>query len=71
MIEKENNLAMDLRDKDNPIHVCPCGSRVWNIQAMFDDYEISMYFTEMECALCGTLATAPTPVDNPTYIPGN
>ncbi len=30
---------------------------------MFDDYEISFYFLEMECAECGALATAPTPID--------
>jgi hypothetical protein len=48
-----------------PTHVCPCGSRLWNIKAMFKDYEISLYFTDMECALCGTIATAPTLVDMP------
>jgi len=54
---------MDLRG--DPIHVCICGSRLWKIKAMFDEYEISMYFTEMECELCGSLATAPTLVDKP------
>ena len=57
--------ALDIRGE--PTHVCPCGSMLWNIQAMFDDYEISMYFTDMECSLCGTKATAPTPVDKPGY----
>ena len=66
MIKKEEELHVDLRG--DPIHICICGSMVWNIQAMFDNYEISMYFTEMECSLCGTLATAPTPIDNPGYI---
>lgn len=56
-------ILLDLRDKDNPLHVCPCGSKLWNVQAMFEDYEISFYFLEMSCALCGSLATAPTPVD--------
>lgn len=54
---------LDLRDKDRPTHVCVCGSMLWNIKAMFDDYEISFYFLEMECAECGALATAPTPID--------
>ena len=53
--------VLDLRGE--PIHVCICGSKLWTIQAMFEDYEISMYFTEMECSLCGAKATAPTPVD--------
>lgn len=30
---------------------------------MFDDYEISAYMLEMECALCGATATAPTLID--------
>jgi hypothetical protein len=28
-----------------------------------DEGEIDMYFLDMECAECGTLATAPTPID--------
>jgi hypothetical protein len=30
---------------------------------MFEDNEISLYMLDMECALCGNLATAPTPID--------
>jgi hypothetical protein len=30
---------------------------------MFEDGEISLYMLDMECALCGALATAPTPID--------
>jgi hypothetical protein len=55
---------MDLRDKERPLHICVCGSMLWNVQAMFEDGEISLYMLDMECALCGTLATAPTPIDN-------
>ena len=54
---------MDLRDKDMPLHVCICGSTLWTVQAMFEDGEISLYMLDMECSLCGTLATAPTPID--------
>lgn len=57
--------AVDLRDKDNPTHVCICGSMLWDVKCMFQDYEISMYFTDMECAECGSKATAPTLVDMP------
>jgi hypothetical protein len=53
--------AMDLRG--TPTHACICGSSVWNIKAMFDNYEIATYFLDMECAECGSLATAPTPLD--------
>jgi hypothetical protein len=54
--------AMDIRGE--PTTVCPCGCNIWNVKTMFsDDGEIDMYFLDMECAECGTLATAPTPID--------
>jgi hypothetical protein len=56
-------MALDLRDRDNPLHVCVCGSILWDVKATFEDGEISMYMLDMECALCGALATAPTPID--------
>jgi hypothetical protein len=55
------NHAMDLRG--TPTHVCPCGSIVWDLKAIFEDGEIATYFLDMECANCGSLATAPTPID--------
>jgi hypothetical protein len=53
--------AMDLRG--TPTHACPCGSQVWLLKVTFSDYEISNYFLDMECLQCGSLATAPTPID--------
>lgn len=53
--------AMDLRGA--PTHICPCGCNIFNVKVIFDDYEIGTYFLDMECAQCGSLATAPTPVD--------
>jgi hypothetical protein len=35
------------------------------VQTIFRDYEVAMYFLDMECALCGTIATAPTLADMP------
>ena len=55
------NHAMDLRG--TPTHVCPCGSIVWDLKAIFEHGEIATYFLDMECANCGSLATAPTPID--------
>lgn len=54
-------------DYENEVlHECPvCESNIWNIKACFDDYEIAQYFTDMECASCGTFAKAPTLVDKP------
>jgi hypothetical protein len=53
--------AMDVRGA--PTHVCPCGCNIFNVKVIFEDYEIGTYFLDMECAQCGSLATAPTPVD--------
>jgi hypothetical protein len=54
--------SMDIRG--NPTRVCPCSSDTWNVKVKFDeDGDIGMYFLDMECASCGTLATAPTPID--------
>lgn len=54
--------SMDLRG--TPTHVCACGCNIFNVKVIFDDYEIGTYFLDMECANCGSLATAPTPVDH-------
>jgi hypothetical protein len=37
---------------------------MWNVKVMFEDYEIAMYLLDMECVVCGAIATAPTPIDN-------
>ena len=44
-------------------HECICGSNMWRLVVSFEDYEISAYLLEMECTFCGTIATAPTPLD--------
>jgi hypothetical protein len=53
--------SMDMRG--TPTHVCPCGSQIWNVKVIFEDFEIATYFLDMECVSCGSVATAPTPVD--------
>jgi len=60
-LKPDYSAAMDYRGM--PVEVCPCGSEVWNVKCKFKDGEITMYFLDMECAVCGSLATAPTPVD--------
>jgi len=48
------------------LHECPqCESDLWLLKVTFQDYEISGYLLPMECAICGTYATAPTPLDKP------
>ena len=56
-----NEQAMDLRG--SPAHECVCGSNQFYIKAVFDNYEIAQYFLDMQCVSCGSLLTAPTPVD--------
>jgi len=58
--ENYNN-AMDLRG--TPTHICPCGCNIFNLKVIFYENEIATYFLDMECAQCGSLATAPTPID--------
>lgn len=53
--------SMDIRGV--PTHICPCGCEVFNLKVIFEDFEVATYFLDMECANCGTLATAPTPID--------
>lgn len=52
---------MDLRG--TPTHICICGSELFYLKATFKDFEIATYMLDMECANCGSLATAPTPID--------
>jgi hypothetical protein len=56
--DKLKTTAMDLRGE--PTKVCICGSKVWNLQVMWDDDDtIGMYFMNMWCPLCDSVATAP------------
>ena len=52
----------DLRDV-GPVHVCSCGSQVFNVMASFDDYELVWYFLDATCVNCGNLVRVPCPVD--------
>jgi hypothetical protein len=59
-IKPDYKSAMDIRGK--PTKICPCGSFVWKLLVVWDDESdtIGQYFIDMECAVCGTKATAPT-----------
>jgi len=61
-------MSLDLRDKENPLEICACGSMLWKVLCQFENSTISLYMLEMECYACGSLATAPTPLDAPGYI---
>lgn len=57
-----NKFGTDLRSL-GPIHVCPCGSQVFNIMAAFEDYELIWYHLDATCVNCGNLVIVPCPVD--------
>jgi hypothetical protein len=57
-LKPDYTMAMDIRGE--PTSICICGSFVWNLKVSFsEDGTIGMYFRDMECADCGTQATAP------------
>ena len=62
-IRKQKKLKLKADYRGIPTEVCPCGSQLWNLQVMFQDKVIALYFLDMECAVCGSLATAPTEID--------
>lgn len=58
--------AMDLRG--NPIgDVCICGCDIFVLLGGFSEGEIAFYFTDAECAGCGSMVTLPTPVDEDDF----
>jgi len=47
-----------------PTHACVhCGSEVFLIYASFEDFEISAWWLDGECAECGSPLTVPCPAD--------
>ena len=48
-----------------PSSVClNCGHLVFQVGCMFEDNDISLWFTDAKCADCGALVTVPTPADD-------
>lgn len=60
----------DLRDL-GPVHVCPCGSQVFNVMASFDDHELVFYFLDATCVNCGNLVVVPCPADKDAQTYGD
>ena len=56
-------LVFDLRGE--PIFVCVCGSKMWNLKVMWDNEtrQVGMYLLDQVCDECGAVATAPTEID--------
>lgn len=41
--------------QDVQSYICQCGSNIWNIQAIFENGAIALYFNNMSCTNCQTL----------------
>lgn len=59
-----NPVGADMRAL-GPVHVCSCGSQVFNVMAAFEDYEITWYFLDATCVSCGNIVTVPCLADKP------
>jgi hypothetical protein len=67
-IEPSKNL---IDQRGIPSNECiNCGSTIQIIRAVFQEYQLVLWFTDSFCAGCGSPMTTPTPVDNPDYQPG-
>lgn len=61
-----NSLRKPAHNLNRVVHVCPCGSQMWQVEWMiFDDYEPAAYSTSMTCICCGAKAQTPTLCDRP------
>jgi hypothetical protein len=56
---------MQINARGIPTRCCPmCGTNIFKVLVTFDEeYNIEQYLLDSECAECGTLVTAPTPLD--------
>lgn len=51
-----------------PTHEClNCGSTVFRVAVVFEDYDIAMWGLDAECFSCGAPVTVPCPVDDPAF----
>lgn len=49
----------------SPTMVCVCGSKMWQLNIMWDEETraVGWYDLKQTCFDCGAIATAPTPID--------
>ena len=57
---------LDLQGK--PVMVCVCGSKMWQLNVMWDTETraVGWYDLKQTCIVCGAISTAPTPIDEIT-----
>lgn len=45
--------------ENKELFICQCGSNIWNIQAIFENGAMALYFNNMTCTNCGvSIATS-------------
>lgn len=49
-------------DKDKT-YICSCGSKIWQIAAMFENNALAVYFDNMKCMQCGLPPTTADKLD--------
>lgn len=45
------------------LNECACGSKIWNIKAIFENGAMSLYFLDMSCSNCGYMPSTPPQLD--------
>lgn len=66
MADPQSSPLAVLDQRGLPTNAClVCGSNLFTIHAVFEDYEIVGYLLDAHCADCGSPLTAPCPVDRP------
>lgn len=64
-----NSNRLMINQRGIPSNECiNCGSNIQVVRAIFQDYELVMWFTDSFCGTCGSPMTTPTPVDHPEYV---
>ena len=55
----------DLYNLDNPTLACICGCLMFEVTLMWDEdtREVGWYDLKQKCKECGSISTAPTPID--------
>ncbi len=63
----EERAAASLIDQRGiPTHECVCcGSNIFLVHAVFEDYDIAGWYLDATCAGCGCPVTVPCPADDP------
>ncbi|MBM3669954.1 MAG: hypothetical protein FJW97_08090 [Actinobacteria bacterium] len=66
MVPEPGSSAATIDQRGIPTNACVmCGCNILVIRAVFEDYELTGYLLDAECACCGSPVTAPCPLDRP------